>query len=146
MPAPGNYNDFGIMLKVDPNTLFGYATADMPAEAESIAGSIGNIVNIWNDLKLGWAGTSADEAQDFSNRWNAAITKLFGTEDDPESGAFPKIARAVGYAAINFGETEDVVAKMFASLSEGLAAPPGTPQPPTRDEHDGPVTESTPPW
>ena len=68
------------------------------------------------------------------------------SEDDPESGAFPKIARAVGYAAINFGETEDVVAKMFASLSEGLAAPPGTPQPPTRDEHDGPVTESTPPW
>ena len=144
VPAPSNYDDSGMLIRVDPDTLFGYATVDMVNEADVIANAISSIVEIWNGLKLGWVGTTAAEAQDFSNRWNHAVQLLFGTEKDPASGVLPKIAQAVAIASINYGEAEDTVMEMFKTLTDGLNAPPGTPGPPTRGQDQGPVTENAP--
>jgi hypothetical protein len=141
---PGNYDDAGILLRVDPDTLYSYATVDMTQESQVIVDAINNIVGIWNNLKLSWAGTTAEEAQDFSNRWNSAVEALFGTQDKPEDGAFPRLADAVDYASINYGVAEDAIVRMFQSLTNGLNSPPhGTP--PTRDQNQGPITENAPP-
>ncbi len=145
MPAPATYNDSGLVIDVDPTTLWTYADTDMPTEAQTIADSIGRIHSIWDGLALGWAGTTADEAQDFSDRWNSALTQLFGSQADPDSGALPKIAQAVGMAALNYGATEDSVYHMFTEFSSGLNQT-GDPQPPNRDDNDGPIDENTPPW
>jgi hypothetical protein len=146
VPAPSNYNDAGMQIRVDPDTLYGYATVDLPHHADVLVSSLNRIHDIWEGLALGWVGTSAAEAQDFSQRWNHAIEQLFGRHDDPKSGALPKIANAVGYASINYGEAEDVAVKMFQSLLDALNAPPGTPTPPLRNQGEGPVTEQSPPW
>src|ERR1700730_2522552 len=145
MPAPSNYNDYGILIRVDPTTLYHYADVDIPAQDALIANGVSNIDKTWEGLALGWVGSSATEAQNFNNRWNSAVTKLFGTPEDPSTGALQKIAHAVGLAAVNFGVTEDVVMHMFQSLVDGMGAPPGQPGSPSRNHNDGPVTEVTPP-
>jgi uncharacterized protein YukE len=146
VPTPSNYNDAGMQIRVDPDALYGYATVDMKNQAEVLVGSLNRIRDIWQGLALGWVGTSAAEAHDFSDRWNHAIEQLFGTNDDLNSGALPKIATAVAIASINYGEAEDVVVKMFQSLLDALNASPGTPTPPVRHQDEGPVTEQSPPW
>jgi hypothetical protein len=156
VPAPSNYDDSGMMIRVDPDSLYRYAAVDMPNHADVIVGHLTNIVDTWTGLQLGWAGTTADEAQDFSNRWIHAVEQLFGTEADPTSGALPKIAMAVNLAAVNYGEAEDVIIRMFTSLVAGLIigdvqglgpqAPHSIDPPPTRtpDPQSGPITESAP--
>jgi hypothetical protein len=146
MTAPGNYNDAGTVFRIDPTAMFTYATVDLLAEAKAIGAAIENIFNIWQGLKLGWVGTTATEAQDFSDRMNATLKKMFGSDDDPTSGVLPKVATAIGKASINFGETEDVMKKMFDTLTTDLGKPGNGDSPPPRDVNDGgPVTEHTPP-
>jgi hypothetical protein len=146
MSAPSNYDSTGLVIKVDPTTLWSYAQNDLPNNSEVVAIAVGNINTIWNNLALGWAGTTADEAQDFNNRWNTTISQLFGTQADPSSGALPKIADAVGMAALNYGETEDTVKRMFDTFSASLNSSSPTTPPPDRDDNDGPITENTPPY
>jgi hypothetical protein len=159
--APSNYDDSGMLIAVDPNTLYQLATVDMVNQADVIGDAISNIVQIWNDLKVGWMGDTATEAQDFVDRWTNAVDQLFGTKDDASSGALPKIADGVDLASVNYGEAEDVVVKMFTSLIASLdlgfvqgavghlphsVTPPPTRTPP--DPKDGPidpVTETAPP-
>ncbi|WP_157756800.1 WXG100 family type VII secretion target [Plantactinospora sp. KBS50] len=145
MPVPANYNDHTMLIKVDPTTVWGYADTDMPAQAKVIGDALGRIHDTWEGLALGWAGTTAQEAQDFSSRWNAALTGLFGSREHPENGALPRIAKAVGMAALNYAETEDTVLQMFADFSAGLQGT-GSSQPPVRDHNEGPITENTPSW
>ena len=145
MPAPANYDSTSLVIKVDPTTLWGYAQTDLPNEAQTVADSLGRINDIWNGLALGWAGTTADEAQDFNNRWNAALSALFGSQADPSSGVLNKIANAVGMASLNYAETEDTVKTMFDSFAADLA-PGGLPQPPARNDNNGPITENTQPY
>jgi hypothetical protein len=145
MPAPTNYNDAGTVFRIDPTAMFRYATVDLKAEAEAIAGSIENMFHIWQGLKLGWSGTSADEAQDFGNSIAANLGRLFGTSADPESGLLPRVARAVSTAAINFGVAEHSNVRMFDSLTSGLNGPGSPNTPPSRDSHGGQVIETTPP-
>jgi uncharacterized protein YukE len=156
MTAPSNYDDSGMMIRVDPDSLYRYATVDISNRAEALANSIENIVQVWNDLKLGWAGDTASEVQDFFDQWNHAVDRLFGTKDDAGSGALPRIADGVDLASVNYGEAEDVVIKNFASLVVGLDigfvqglaphVPHSIQPPPTRnpDPTEGPITESTP--
>jgi hypothetical protein len=145
MSAPANYDSTGLVIKVDPTTLWSYAQNDLPNNGDVVATAVGNINTIWNGLALGWAGTTADEAQDFNDRWNAAITGLFGTPADTSSGALPKIADAVGMAALNYGETEDTVKSSFDLFAARLNSSSNY-QPPARSNTDGPITEVTPPY
>ena len=144
MTQPSNYNDIGMSIKVDPTAMYNYANTDVRNAADALAGSISRIGGIWEGLRLGWVGTTADEAQDFSDQWNAAVTGLLGTGDG-STGALPKIGGAVVAASINYGDAEDTNQKMFQSLSSAMSAPPGAPQPPSRGQNEGPVTENNSP-
>jgi hypothetical protein len=141
---PSNYDNANIMIRVDPNTLYACAAVDMTQESQVIVDAINSIVGIWNNLRLGWAGATADQAQDFSNRWLSAVNAFFGTKDNPEDGAFPRIIDAVLTAADNYGQAEDTNVQMFRALADELNSPPSTPPPPTRDQNQGPITENAP--
>jgi len=166
--APSNYDDAGLLIRVNADRIFQSAATDIPNQAQVIANAINNIVQIWNGLKLGWVGTTASEAQQFNDQWTNAVKQLFGTDSDPSSGALPRIADGVALAAINYGEAEDAVTKMFNSLTVGLDLsginagmqshmPPGTqplpvgpspgrtPTPQSGDPVYNPVSESAPP-
>lgn len=144
MPAPSNYNDGGTVFRIDPLTIFRHAKVDLFNEANSIGDAVQNIFNIWEELELGWVGTSAAEAQDFSDRMNANLRQLFGTKDAP--GVLSKIANAIAAASINFGLAEDNVKKMFDSLGTGLDTPAPAGTPPIRSDNGPPVSVQTPPW
>jgi len=141
---PSNYDDAGLMINVNPDTIYHYAIVNLKNAATVVAGAINAIDGIWQNLQLGWAGETATEAQDFSNKWNTAIQLLFGTEADPQSGAFEQLATAVATAASNYAQAEYSNWQMFESLVNSLNAPPGTPPPPTRNENNPPVTETAP--
>ena len=140
MPKPANYNDAGLVINVDPTSLWQYGKTDLPAETTTIGDSLNRINDTWKGLKLGWAGTTADEAQDFSDRWNAMITQLFGTKASPESSVLYRIAVAVQTASLNYATTEDEVLKMFKDFDTAMHSSGGV-QPPTRDQNQGPITE-----
>ena len=144
MPAPGNYDSGELLIDVDPDALFRYATVDIPGSCTAIAAHIYAIVQSWNSLKLGWLGNTADEVQDFNTRWSAAVTKLFGTEDKPEDGILSKVATAAGLAAINYGVSEEIVTQIFTNISSGIDNPQRGSGDPNRDNDAGPITENTP--
>jgi uncharacterized protein YukE len=138
------YDDASTLIKVDPDNLFTRANVDMMNNANVIADAISSIVQTWNGLALGWAGATAAEAQDFSDRWTEAVRRLFGTKDDPTLGVLPKMASGVAMASINYGEAEATIEEMFLTLYSSLAGPSDSPVPPTRDQDQGPVTENAP--
>jgi uncharacterized protein YukE len=139
---PSNYDDGGLLIRVDPDSVFRYATVDIMNEAKVMANAISTISQTWTNLQLGWVGTSAQEAQDFNNQWNQAIDRLFGTVKDPASGALPKIAEAVATAAVNYAEAEDAVTKTFRGFTDNQN--PQSAPPPGRNQNQGPVTENAP--
>lgn len=143
MQPPSNYDDPSLQILVDPVDMFSHVS-DMQNQAQAVSDAINTIVGIWNGLTLGWVGTSASAAQDFNAQWTAAIQALFGTQADPQSGAFSKIASAVGMASINYGEAEDSNQKMFQSLTNDLNSPSSNLPPPSRDDNQGPITETAP--
>jgi hypothetical protein len=145
VPAPSNYDSGELLIDVDPDAIFRYASVDIPGTATAIAAHITYIVSTWNSLKLGWLGNTSDEVQDFNTRWSAAITKLFGTDDKPEDGILSKVATAAVIASINYGVAEDAVQKMFTSISNGIDNPSHDGSGgPGRNQDDGPITENTP--
>ncbi len=147
VPIPNAYDidpSLSLLIDVDPDTLCHYATVDIVSNARQIGDHISAVVQIWNSLKLSWAGHTADEAHDFFNRWNADITKLFGTEDDPARGVINKITTGVEIASTNYGEAEDYVTSMFTKFTENIDNPPHADPNPNRDLDDPPITENTP--
>lgn len=144
MQPPTNYDDAGLQISVDPDFLYRYATVDLPNSAKAVANFITAITGAWQNLQLGWAGDAAAEAQAEGSKWTTAVQLLFGTEADPQSGAFAQLATAVATASVNYGEAGYISVQMFYSLINGLNAPPGTPPPPARDANDAPVTETAP--
>ena len=142
MPAPDNYNSRDLVIDVDPGHMWSVATVVLPDGARLIINSLNQINGIWAGLQVGWAGVTADEAQDFGHRWNTTMTYLFGSADEEDSGLLPKIAKGLGLAAINYGEAEDSVQKMF----KGFSADGGGDGSDQRNDDEGPVTEHTDPY
>ena len=142
MPQAGNYNSSSIGINVDQMSLWNYGKTDIPSIMEMLVASVDRIHTAWNGLKLGWAGTTADEAQDFNERWNAALAELFGSKEHPGQSVLSKIAVAVQTAAMNYAVAEHGVLKMFDSFYSSIIEPGGTVQPPVRDENQGPITEN----
>lgn len=141
---PSNYDDPSLQIIVDPTGMFSHVS-DLQFEANLVMDAINAIDGIWNNLKLGWVGTTASEAQDFNNQWLAAIQALFGTTADPDSGAFSKVIDAVATASINYGEAEDGNQKMFEALTSSLKSSSSNEPPPSRSDTQGPITEIAPP-
>jgi hypothetical protein len=149
--VPSNYDDAGLTISVDPNTLYQYAISDIPNHIQSLADSITKIVGVWNGLNnnnVGWVGASASEAQDFNSKWTTAVNGLFGTTAEPASGVLPKIGNAVAQASVNYGTAEDTTTTNLQHYIDGLNTPAGggssVNSPPTRGGNQGPVSENAP--
>jgi hypothetical protein len=160
MPVPGQYDTAGATIKVAPDNVFQSATVAIPGLGKEIADSVNRVVQIWNDLKLGWVGTTATEAQDFNDRWAADISQLFGSPAEIlgetagyTPGILNQLATGIAMAATNYGQAEDVVTSMFNQTADALVQGPrgrlgkGVPQPPAdptwavRDVENMPIVE-----
>jgi uncharacterized protein YukE len=152
--TPTYYGDVNLKIKVDPDNMWTVANTAITQYGNQIADSISNINSVWEQLKVGWVGTTADQAEKFNTAWQGAIRSLFGTVADPGSGVLSKLGQAVGLAADNYAETEVSVTKMFTDFDAAVNRAPGTgyipwasgamPDPP-RTVDPGPITESPQP-
>lgn len=140
---PSNYDDPSLLIRVNAGDLFFHAS-DLTAEGQAIADAVTAMDGVWNNLMVGWAGDTAQQAQDLFNRFTAVLEAMFGTDADPDSGAFAQLVMAVSMAAINYGEAEDSNQKMFQSLSAALNSKSSNPTPFTRSDTQGPITEYAP--
>jgi hypothetical protein len=141
---PANYDNRGLVIQVDPDTMYTDATSTMKAYGDSIADDISSINDTWNGLKLGWMGRTADEAQSFNDKWNAAVRSLFGTKDGPMAGVLNRIQAAVHYASVNYGVAEGVVVTMFNGMEDAIRNPSSSSDSGPKDTTDGPITETFP--
>jgi uncharacterized protein YukE len=147
--APGNFNDSGMTIRVDPDLMYQLATVNMKNSAQTLMEAVNGVVQTWNNLKVGWVGTSADEAQAFNDQWVHAVNSLFGSQADPTSGVLPKIANGTALASINYGEAEDTVMQNFMNVANSadvgalVGLSQAQPGPPGRNQTQGPLTEET---
>lgn len=97
----------------------GNAVADCVAE---ILASLDSIMKTVKDLDLGWAGATAQEAQDFGDQWYAAMVNLFGSSGQAADGVMNMLVFALLSAGNNYNAAEDAIVQMFSGFGDLLAA------------------------
>lgn len=110
-----------VSLSVEPDKLKTIAD-NLTADAKDVSASVLNIANTLSDLQLGWNGQSAQEADDFSKQWEAVMTELFGTDNDPSKGVLNAIVDGLLTARGGFSKTEQALVQMFSKFKEQLQA------------------------
>ena len=138
MSVPANYDT--VRLNVNPQHLHDSA-GQLEANVAEINDALGDVITSLGDLKLSWTGPASDSASDFNQRWGAAMTTLFGTQDDPSQGVLNVMTDGLLGAAQNYGSNEYQIKQMYQKFndlmngsSSGAAAnvvdaPYGTPFP-----------------
>ena len=119
MTVPASYD--GVSLSVEPGPLM-FAADLIQDNAQSIVAALNTINTTLNGLQLGWDGATAAEAQDFANQWQAAMTGMFGSSNDPKSGVINQVLIAMMSAVGNYSNGENAVVSMFSSLHSMLSA------------------------
>lgn len=89
-------------------------------DSQSIADCLGTIVNTLQGLNLGWAGTTAQEAKDFGDRWTAVAEELFGTKDNPQSGALNIVLDGVYTVGALFAGAEAGLRDFFNNMTAAI--------------------------
>ncbi|MFB6892567.1 WXG100 family type VII secretion target [Kitasatospora sp. NPDC056327] len=146
--ALNDANGYNLVKLAIPLQEMTKARTDVENSLRSIVDSLVAIETVLGELRLGWAGQTADQAKELFDQWNACMTELIGTRsaDRPDGtpGAFPRLMTALGSAAANYDRAEDfVVTKLFGPLTAAIGSPPagaGGPNgynPPAKD----PVTD-----
>lgn len=170
-PTVGDYSDkvAAHHISVAPNDVYRYGT-DVKQLGDDISQQFQNIQAKWADLSLGWSGTSATDAQNFSDMYHNAVTDFFGETDPNDStkvlkdGVLSHFASGLIGAANIYAQAEVKLYfafKWFGDLLENPNFDPNTDtipdnadvQPPPKDlnppgpgerkSDDPPVTEDT---
>jgi uncharacterized protein YukE len=144
VPRHPNYDTGVSKVYVEPDTL-GKIGNNLKQNAQDVASTINNIANTLSDLQLGWAGQTAQEAEDFGNRWTQVMTELFGTHDDPSKGVLNAIVVGLLTAQYGYSTTEQALVTMFNQFRDQLAQGGGdttTPPPNITDPNQTAVSET----
>jgi len=118
-PIPANYDSSSI--SVDPGGLNSCSDA-ITAQVQDIANYLGNINNALSNLALSWAGQAANAASTYNTDWASVVQALFGTQDDPSTGALNILVGGLSSAAQNYSAAEAAIAKMFTDYSNAFPA------------------------
>jgi uncharacterized protein YukE len=119
--VPAEYD--AVTMAVEPGAL-NFAADLIQASVNEIVSALNKIGDTLSNLALGWAGSSAAEAKDFSNQWMNAMTGLFGSKIDPKSGVMNQVNIALLTATGNYSSAESAITKMFDDVTSmiGTAA------------------------
>jgi hypothetical protein len=122
MPNPAVDYDAVTLFGVNPQGIIEHAKK-IEESATVITESLGRIIATLDKLELGWAGKSAQEAEDFGNRWVAVGKELYGPPDNPQEGALNIVLNGVYTVAYLFAVTEHGIADFFDQISVALLNP-----------------------
>jgi hypothetical protein len=121
-----------------------------------ISDSLENIQNIWSGLELGWAGDTANEAQDLQKHWNEVMVQLFGKKGkkgkEGTPGVLPAILGGLEEVSKAIESTEDGLATVFKKIGDAFPGPldhspdlSGAPRPHEISQRPPMPTPSSPP-
>lgn len=122
MTVPASYDT--VTMTVEPGFL-NFAADMIEGSTNNIISALNTIGNTLTGLQLSWNGASASEAQDFANQWMNAMTGLFGSQANPQSGVINQVIIALLTAAGNYSSGEESITQMFTQLSSSIPAASG---------------------
>ena len=117
-PPLANYDDSSI--EVAP-AMIQLAAAVIGQNIQNIADALTQINNTLSDLALSWTGSSSALAAQYNDSWQSATTKVFGTQQDPGTGALNMLNNAVEQAVQVYTQTEENITSMFWKYADALA-------------------------
>lgn len=163
--APENYND-GQTISVYPTAVYkatfyrdtivglpdtvqptgvidgkGYGT--VPEMLNIVSDCFSKIYGIWNDLKLSWAGDSADAAQKLQADLDQLQKRLYGAKLLPVGdvpGVIGQMSSVAASAAVNYSNVEVANTDMFNKMDDAIVWQPLPPE-----DSEGSSGDSTPP-
>ncbi|WUH90755.1 hypothetical protein OG900_12050 [Streptomyces sp. NBC_00433] len=140
MPDTADYDISS--LKIDPQALSteGHTLLSL---AQQMGESIVHVNNIVSGLKLGWAGSTSDEAHAFSDRWIGVMTDVFGDEDGA-GGMLPALVAGILGTAVGFSQVEQELETGWNNFSLSLGASGDGSGPTDHVGPDFPITQDFP--
>lgn len=128
MPPEINYDELHGTVAIDLGAVQAAATT-LQNESNTIATGLRNISSTISGLRLGWAGSTAEQVEAFSTRWLAVATALFGTESahgddalDANDGVLNVMVSGLRAITSGWSGTEDELKKIFDDARAGLSA------------------------
>jgi uncharacterized protein YukE len=116
--VPSDYSE--ITMTVSP-TMITQAATIVEAAVTEIVNCLNSIDDTLGDLKLGWDGNTAAEAHDFTTKWTAAMTQMFGTKGNASSGVLNLVIFGLKSAANNYDAAETGIINMFSTFGNAFA-------------------------
>lgn len=114
-------------IKVDPNGLTKHSDTltNLSSEVSSL---VNQMQNSLATLVLLWAGKTADESQQFYNRWDGVMDELFGTQDKNDknpshAGVLNVMSGHLKNVSDAFSAIESGLAGGFKALSDDMSKP-----------------------
>lgn len=118
-PIPANYDSTS--MSVDPGGLNSCSDA-IGTQVQDIANYLGNINSALSNLTLSWVGQASGAASTYNAEWGKAVQALFGTQQDPSTGALNVLMSGLSSAAQNYSASEAAITKMFNSYASAFPA------------------------
>jgi uncharacterized protein YukE len=134
MSTPQSYDTANIT--VSPQTLSD-TSSQVTGLANDVANRLQDIATTLGNLQLSWVGQSSTLAAEFTQRWQSAVTSLFGTQQDPNEGALSRLADGLQAAAQNYDNVEQWAVTSFNKLSDGLGSGGGSSSNPSSVTNSG---------
>ncbi len=128
MTVPAEYND--VALRISPASVYEIGN-NIQAAVGNVIDALGSITSTLNGLQLGWVGSTATEAKQFTDQWTAAMTNLFGVgpasgNGSASMGVLQQVIAALMTVGGNYGVAETGIVSMFNSLAAGTTTDKNT--------------------
>ncbi|MFE7121116.1 hypothetical protein ACFU99_37380 [Streptomyces sp. NPDC057654] len=110
-----------------------------------LSSDVSMIFTTLEQLKLGWAGKTQQEAEEFFNRLNACISHMFGNsknEDSVRNSVLARVASALQLAGTNYLAAEDAVVKEFNDFAAQMNGEGGGGQSSITDPKETAISET----
>ncbi|GAA2745992.1 hypothetical protein [Kitasatospora cinereorecta] len=156
-PPPATYAGGGAnaTIQVDAELLLNFSKQIL-VQLQSLSSSVSTIFATLKELELGWAGQTAEEAQEFFARLEACLDVLYGKPGDKDGfkgSILGRVAQAMEVAGDNYLAAEDFVVDLFyftGSQSDtniwnahnGKNPPSGNPNPTINDPNFTAISET----
>ncbi|NED79492.1 hypothetical protein G3I76_05210 [Streptomyces sp. SID11233] len=146
MPAQNNYDS--AQIRVDPGVVQSSGNSILTAK-QWIDLVLNSILAQMDALRLSWVGddptSSPRLAAEFTERWSAAVTLLYGDGSEANPGVLGTLADGgIVAAARNYSKAESAITGVFQNLYDNLHTPAKStadslpPPPPPTDHVDHP--------
>jgi len=119
----------------------------VPEMLNLISDAFSKIYGIWDDLKLSWAGDSADAAQKLQADLNQLQKRLYGAKLYPIGdvpGVIGQMSSVAASAAVNYSNVEESNADNFNKMNDAIEWQPLPPEESDDGSGDG-SGDTTPP-